>query len=104
MPDKDLISRAAVLKEIGAWETDLLEPDGVAMIAACMGAIEKSPAIDAAPVIHGTWEPSPDYPGYHRCSVCKDCYIDPAWLADGKWSFCPNCGARNSMQKRSDTP
>ena len=52
------------------------------------------PAVDAAPVIRGTWEPSPDYPCYHRCSVCKDTYIDPEWIADGKWSYCPNCGAK----------
>lgn len=32
--------------------------------------------------------------GYLMCDQCKDVYINPEWLADGHWRFCPNCGAR----------
>lgn len=32
--------------------------------------------------------------GYIRCSECRDVYIEREWIADGKWSFCPNCGAK----------
>lgn len=52
------------------------------------------PAVDAAPVVHGRWEPSNDYSGYCRCSICHDVYVDPAWVLDSKWSFCQNCGAK----------
>lgn len=39
------------------------------------------------------WEKS-EYSGFVRCSQCKDVYIDESWLEDGKWSYCPNCGAK----------
>jgi rRNA maturation endonuclease Nob1 len=32
--------------------------------------------------------------GMLTCSGCRDCYILGEWLEDGKWNFCPNCGAR----------
>lgn len=32
--------------------------------------------------------------GYLMCDQCRDVYIDPEWLADGHWKFCPNCGAK----------
>lgn len=38
----------------------------------------------------GKWEKS-DFPGYLRCSCCKDVYINEQWLEDGKWNGCPNC-------------
>ena len=41
----------------------------------------------------GRWEKA-TLNGYLCCSACKDVYIYEDWLADGKWSFCPNCGAK----------
>ena len=41
----------------------------------------------------GRWEKT-EYNGFVRCSACRDVYIDESWLEDGKWKFCPNCGAR----------
>ena len=32
--------------------------------------------------------------GYLCCSECHDAYIDPEWIAGGKWKYCPNCGCR----------
>lgn len=40
---------------------------------------------------HGRWE---EINGYLRCSECKDVYIYEDWIEDGKWKFCPNCGAK----------
>ena len=33
--------------------------------------------------------------GYLMCDQCKDVYINPEWLTDGRWRFCPNCGSYN---------
>ena len=49
--------------------------------------------VDAVEVVHGRWEQA-EYHGFLRCSECKDVYIDDTWVADGKWNYCPNCGAK----------
>ena len=48
---------------------------------------------DVAEVVHGRWEKA-EYNGFLRCDQCKDVYINEEWLADGKWNYCPNCGAK----------
>lgn len=45
---------------------------------------------------HGRWE---EINGYLRCSECKDVYIYEDWIEDGKWKFCPNCGAKMGEEK-----
>ena len=37
--------------------------------------LEKLPTVDAAPVVHGRWEPHPNENGFDRCSVCCDCIV-----------------------------
>lgn len=54
--------------------------------------IDKAPTVDAVEVGHGRWEKA-EYHCFLRCSECKDVYIDDTWVADGKWNYCPNCGA-----------
>lgn len=44
-------------------------------------------------VKHGKWEKHTTIHGFVYCSACKDVYLDKEWLADGKWGYCPNCGA-----------
>ncbi len=56
--------------------------------------IDCVPAADVAPVVHGRWVRHTMIPGFADCSVCKDAYVDEEWLIDGKWGYCPNCGAR----------
>ena len=41
----------------------------------------------------GEWVKHKKIRGFVYCGNCKDVYIDEEWLADGKWSFCPNCGS-----------
>ena len=54
--------------------------------------IEDAPTIDPESLRpHGRWE---EINGYLRCSECKDVYIYEDWIEDGKWKFCPNCGAQ----------
>ena len=55
--------------------------------------ITREPAADVAPVVHGEWEPSDKHKGFVSCSVCHDCYVEPEWVSDLKWRYCPNCGA-----------
>ena len=55
--------------------------------------LRNAPTVDAVEVVHGRWEHA-EYHGFLRCSECKDVYIDDTWIADGKWNYCPNCGAK----------
>ena len=48
---------------------------------------------DVVEVKHGRWEKHKTMHGFVYCSACKDVYLDAEWLADGKWGYCPNCGA-----------
>ena len=82
----DLISRKALIQEIEpmlTWEL--------------LNKINKMPAVDAAPVVHGRWVEW--WPPKHmiftgeemlyRCSQCDAKYADKENMR-----FCPNCGAR----------
>ena len=55
--------------------------------------IKMTPTVDAAPVIHGHWDEGVHH-DYCCCSNCRDVYILAEWLTDGKWNYCPNCGAK----------
>ena len=48
---------------------------------------------EAVEVVHGHWDESKPS-GYCCCSHCRDVYILEEWLSDGKWNYCPNCGAK----------
>jgi len=56
--------------------------------------IAQTPTVDAAPVVHGTWEKRKDVVGFVCCSVCHDCNIYDEWPDGKKWRYCPNCGAK----------
>ena len=68
--------------------------------AAVFAELRRLPAADVAPVRHGRWE-NYDGMGYLVCSECRDVYIDEDWLKDGKWDYCPNCGARMDGDKNA---
>lgn len=53
----------------------------------------EQPTGAAAQVIHGHWDEGV-YHDYCCCSNCRDVYILAEWLTDGKWNYCPNCGAK----------
>ena len=63
--------------------------------------IQNLPTVDAVEVVHGRWEKA-KYHGFLRCSECKDVYIYDAWVADGKWNYCPNCGAKMDGAEDND--
>lgn len=53
--------------------------------------IEDAPTIDAEPVRHGHWigKPIAGY-GTVRCSACGNVFSEN----NGKWNYCPDCGAK----------
>lgn len=62
-------------------------------IRKALHCMEQCKTVDAAPVVHGHWDEG-KYHGYCCCSNCRDVYILKEWLVDGKWNYCPNCGAK----------
>ena len=74
----------ACVKENVKYEQEKLE---------VLREIYKKVTTPTVEVVHGRWEQA-KYHGFLRCSECKDVYIYDAWVADGKWNYCPNCGAK----------
>jgi NAD-dependent SIR2 family protein deacetylase len=68
---------------------------------AVLDSIDAQPTVDAVEVVHGEWERT-EYHGFIRCSKCKDVYIDDSWVADGKWNYCPNCGAKMDGERKDN--
>ena len=57
--------------------------------------LEKLPAADVAPVVHGQWEYIPqtlNTLSQLRCPFCRWWSLDPS--IDGVYNYCPNCGAK----------
>ena len=56
-----------------------------------IGVIETEPTVDAVEVVHGYNTYGHD--SMFECSVCGFVDLDTV-LADGKYNYCPNCGAK----------
>ena len=68
-------------------------------------AIQETPAVDVAPVVHGRWirfkETDPETGYIHmKCSVCSAYWSDPSH-AD-HFRYCPNCGAKMDGEERQN--
>ena len=50
--------------------------------------IQRTPAADVAPVVHGRWIASHDE--FCACSICKY----PFYVGWNQANYCPNCGAK----------
>lgn len=53
--------------------------------------VDKIPAADVAPVVHGKWKPT-EYPIMSECEDCSECGYRTVYGHGFK--FCPNCGAK----------
>ena len=51
---------------------------------------------------HGQWEDYVNIKGVVRCSECHDTYIYRGWVDEGKWYYCPNCGAKMDGERKTD--
>lgn len=56
-----------------------------------MAFIDKEPAADVAPVVHGRWIEQEKYTFgvMYDCSICDNRILDNGH----SWNYCPNCGA-----------
>ena len=62
-------------------------------IGSVIDFLERQKTVDAAEVKHGRWEKA-HVSGYLKCNCCNDAFIYEEWLENGKWNYCPNCGAK----------
>ena len=94
--EKRLIDANQLKRRLERFEEFMVEFGNVEAAKATRAIIKGlkiMPTVDAVEVVHGRWEKA-EYHGFLRCSECKDVYIDDTWVADGKWNYCPNCGAK----------
>ena len=54
---------------------------------------------DVQEVKHGKWERREEYHGYLGCSECHNAFIMREWVQNGKWNYCPTCGARMELSE-----
>ena len=47
---------------------------------------------------HGKWERREEYHGYLGCSECHNVFIMREWVQNGKWNYCPSCGAKMEVE------
>lgn len=85
----DLIDRDSLIKEIKNVNTyDLV----------ALKKVERAPAVDAAPVVHGRWILVDKAYGEYECSACGACDSDCSDYYGAHnvlcQDYCPNCGAR----------
>lgn len=87
MPNNDLISRAALLKDLSYCAPELWQDEEY-----IKAKIMKQHAVDAVPVVHGRWI---DHKDEHQCSACKEFTVVDAyaWI-QLRYDFCPYCGAK----------
>ena len=88
----DLIDRKSLIKSI--WLSDRT-------VDICQ-KIERAPAVDAVPVVHGRWrfrsnahniKRSGDYEEWYECTAC-------GLSSDGPHKYCPDCGAKMDGEKK----
>jgi len=63
--------------------------------------LDKIPAADVAPVVHGRWLELDDFNfnTYYDCSACGEsfCFIEGV-PEENLYSYCPNCGAKMDLE------
>ena len=105
----EYIEREAAIKAVTMWYKKACRPENMssynmgerAAYTTAISEITEIPAADVRPVVPGKLIPSQEHPGYLVCSVCHDCYVDPSFVKDNKWNFCPQCG---TPWKRDEKP
>lgn len=96
----DLIDRQTLLGRLEDIENSMIwDAQNCALLFAFRKFINKASAVDAAEVVHGrwVWKPINKYTSRLHCSVCDNDYG-----ADGKYNYCPNCGAKMDGERREE--
>ena len=81
----EYIERQSVLAKKFNLESRLHEPISIVLAS----EIERVPAADVRPVVHGQWKRPKTINGRVKCFICSACGIGQVF----RTSFCPNCGA-----------
>lgn len=63
-----------------------------AVITAIQYFVEKMPAADVVPVVHGEWLLR--HEGYGHYWECSSCHKNPCIYVTKDTRYCPNCGAK----------
>lgn len=94
----DLIDRDVLLGKLDDHCGDLNLGDNKEF-AKLVHYIQRQPAVDAVPVVHGKWLDL--CRGKMRvCSFCKHDFDNTCNDIDAEWTFCPHCGAK--MDEKED--
>lgn len=94
----EYIEREALLKVLRGSAVGKYPMSFYMGLFAAANEVEKTPAADVVPVVHGRWieHEIPDEPLYgtdYECSVCGKFQYN-------NWNYCPVCGA--DMRERKD--
>lgn len=74
------------------WDGVCGDYDGHQIFIDNENMIDSIPVADVRPVIRGKWEWNEHY-GLYECSNCHNSFVDEEWVKEGKWQYCPSCGA-----------
>ena len=91
--DNDLISRAAIIREIKRIRKSAKTLTGIDFLR----MIDTFPAVDAAPVVHGRWMEIEDSWGdcHYQCTECgEEWNLEAGTPAENNMNYCPKCGAK----------
>ena len=90
----EYIKREAAVKAANEWVSEACMAP-VMRVSRLSEKLQKVPAADVAPVVHGRWEyiqQTLNTLSQLRCSFCGWWSLDPS--IDGAYNYCPNCGAK----------
>lgn len=93
MAEKRLIDANALLElvadDLWAYEVEQFEH-----------YVSKTPTVDAVEVVHGF--NIYDHNSAFECSICGFSDWDTMTADDGKYNYCPRCGAKMDGERRTD--
>lgn len=90
----EYLDRAVCLSILRAKANMAVLMDAAPYFEKAAQMLEKLPAADVAPVVHGKWVHIPqtlNTLSQLRCPFCGWWSLDPS--IDGAYNYCPNCGA-----------
>lgn len=96
----EYIKREATVKAANDWVSEACMAP-VMRVSRLFDKLQKVPAADVAPVVHGRWIEDHDY------LKCPECGVMVKWdftfFDIGNWNYCPNCGAKMDIEDGGDS-